>query len=89
MDDLEGVVDNATGQQLLSVVPAVHHQGADEALCDWTGSLSELLCLVAACGVWQVDGVGCDHDVVQQRHVLHFDALVAPLGEQLNGVAFH
>ena len=43
MDDLEAVLDNPDGQQLLAVVPAVHHQAVNQALHDGALGLAEPL----------------------------------------------
>jgi len=53
VDDLESVGDDPDGQELLSVVPSVHHQRVDETLDDGHTALGELLLGVSA-GV-----VGC------------------------------
>ena len=43
VDDLEAVLDDPDGQQLLAVVPAVHHQAVDQALHDGALGLAEPL----------------------------------------------
>ena len=43
MDDLEAVLDDPDGQQLLAVVPAVHHQAVHQALHDGALGLAEPL----------------------------------------------
>ena len=43
MDDLEAVLDNPDGQQLLAVVPAVHHQAVHQALHNGALGLAEPL----------------------------------------------
>jgi hypothetical protein len=53
VDDLESVGDDPDGQELLSVVPSVHHQRVDETLDDGHTALGELLLGVSA------GGVGC------------------------------
>jgi hypothetical protein len=51
VDDLESVGDDPDGQELLSVVPSVHHQRVDETLDDRHTALGELLLGVSAGGV--------------------------------------
>ena len=36
MDNLEAVLDDPDGHQLLAVVAAVHHQAVDQTLDNWT-----------------------------------------------------
>ena len=43
VDDLEAVLDDPNGQQLLAVVPAVHHQAVHQALHDGALGLAEPL----------------------------------------------
>ena len=43
VDDLEAVLDDPDGQQLLAVVPAVHHQAVDQALHDGALGLAKPL----------------------------------------------
>ena len=43
VDDLEAVLDDPDSQQLLAVVPAVHHQAVDQALHDGALGLAEPL----------------------------------------------
>lgn len=57
MDDLEGVLDDSDGHDLLAVVTAVHHERVDESLDDWALRLSESFNLVSAASVWEVLGV--------------------------------
>ena len=65
MDDLEGVLDDAHGHQLLAVVAAVHHQGVGQPLDDRTLRLAEPLGGVAAGAVRHVARVALLHgDVV-------------------------
>ena len=65
MDDLKGVLDDPHRQELLAVVPAVHHHGVGDALDDGALGLAEPLDLVAAGAVWKVLGVLLfDWDVV-------------------------
>lgn len=67
VDDLEGVLDDAHGHQLLAVVAAVHHHGVGEALHDGALRLAEALGRVAPGAVGQVLGVFLlDGDVVLQ-----------------------
>ena len=57
VDDLEGVLDDADGHQLLAVVAAMHHETAHQALHNGALGLAETLHLVAACRVGQVLGI--------------------------------
>jgi hypothetical protein len=52
--DLEGVLHNSAGHQLLAVVAAVHHQGICESLHNRALCLAEAFCGVPAGGVRQV-----------------------------------
>lgn len=74
VDDLEGVGDDADGQELLAVVATLHHERVDQALNDGHLSLLELLLGVAAGGVGEVDSMA-DLDVVGQGDVLDFDTV--------------
>lgn len=57
VDDLEGVLDDAHGHELLAIVAAVHHHGVGEALHDGALRLAEALGRIAARAVGQVLGV--------------------------------
>ena len=57
MDDLEGMLDNAHGHELLAIVAAVHHHGVSEAFHNGALCLSEALGGIAARAVGQVLGV--------------------------------
>lgn len=52
MNDLEGVLDNAHGEQLFAVVTAVHHERAAQTLHNRAGALAKALRLVTAGRVW-------------------------------------
>ncbi len=84
MDDLEGLLDDADGLELLAVVSALSHHGVGESLDDGAGDLLELLSLVFASSVRQPYlGLGRLHvDVGDERGVLALDAFVRPLSEQ-------
>ncbi len=71
VDDLEGVPDNSDGLHLLTGVPAVELEGADESLDDGAESLSELLALVSAGSVGHEDLSlgGGGSDVVKEAGV--------------------
>ena len=43
VDDLEAVLDDPHGHELLAVVPPVHHQRVDQPLHDRLVSLAEML----------------------------------------------
>ena len=65
MNDLEGVLDNAHGHELLAVVAAVHHERVAQALDDGTQGLAEALNLVAAGRVRNVLGsLALERDVI-------------------------
>ena len=72
MDDLESVLDDSDGHELLSVVSAVHHEGVDESLDDRALGLSETLDGISAGGVSEVDWVS-QLDVVDERNILDLD----------------
>ena len=85
VDDLEGVADDPVSHELLSVVAAVLHEGAGEALDDGAGGLAEPLLLVASGGVGSVGGVGAlARDVVLEGDVGDLDVIEGPLSEKLD-----
>ena len=54
MDDLEGVLDNADGHDLLTVVATVHHERVGQTLDNGALALAEALLVVALSSVVQV-----------------------------------
>lgn len=64
VDDLEGVLDDAHGHQLLAVVAAVHHHGVGQTLHDGALGLTETLGSITSSRVWQVLGVLLFHSNV-------------------------
>ena len=84
MNDVEGLLDNTDGLELLAVVSALSHHGVGESFDDGAGDLLELLSLVFAGSVGQPYlGLGrLDVDVGDERGVLALDAFVRPLSEQ-------
>ncbi len=69
MDDLEAVVDDPDGHQLLSVVSSVHHQRVDQALNNRALSLAEALGGVTARAVRQKLGeLLFDGDVILKEN---------------------
>lgn len=65
MNDLERVLDDANGHELLAVVAAVHHERARQTLDDRAERLVEALDLVAPSRVRQVFGrLAFDRDVI-------------------------
>ena len=56
MHNLEAVLHNANGHELLAVVAAVHHEGVDQALNDGALSLPETLGSITARAVGKVLG---------------------------------
>lgn len=57
VDDLEGMLDDAHGHQLLAIVAAVHHHGVGQTLHDGALGLAETLGGITSSRVWQVLGV--------------------------------
>ena len=85
VDDLEAVLDDPDGQQLLAVVPAVHHQAVHQALHDGALGLAEPLGGVPPGRVGQELGeLVLGGDVVLEGHVGHLDVIAVPLPEQLH-----
>jgi len=86
VDDLEGVLDDAHGHQLLTVAAGLLHHTANEALGDRAGSLTEALLLVAAGSVGEPHlGALLGHgDVIMKRQIRDSDVLVGPLSEKLS-----
>jgi len=86
VDDLEGVLDDAHSEQLLTVAAGLHHHTADEALGDRAGSLAETLLLVAAGSVGEPHlGALLGHgDVIMEGQIRDGDVLVGPLSEKLS-----
>lgn len=85
VNDLKGVLDNATGHQLLAVVATLHHKGAGQTLHNGALSLAEALGGVASRRVGQVTGeLLLDGDVVLQRDVIDADVVAGPAPEELN-----
>jgi hypothetical protein len=60
VDDLERVLNNSHGLQLLSVVASVHHKGVGESLDDWALGLAEALDGISSGGMWEVDWLELD-----------------------------
>ncbi len=67
--DFEGVLDNADGHELFTVVAAVHHQWVGKALDDGALGFSEALDSIATGGMGDVDW-GADLNVVTTRRKL-------------------
>lgn len=90
VDDLERVLDNSHGLQLLSVVASVHHEGVGESLDDWALGLAEALDGISASGMWEVDWL--ELNVVAGRFVrfrvllLQFFFLHKPQGHIPGGI---
>ena len=57
VDDLEGVLDNADGHELLAGVAALLHEAAGKTLNNGAGGLAESLLLIATGGVGKEGGV--------------------------------
>lgn len=82
MDDLEGVLHDLDGEELLAVVPSVHHERVGHALNDGALSLPETLLGITAGRVGQecvVLGLLLHGDVVRQRHVGDGDIIESPV----------
>ena len=70
MDDLEGVLDDTDGQELLTVVATAHHERVDETLDNGALGLAEAADGVATSGVGNKHGVRVlDSDVVLQQTI--------------------
>merc|ERR1740123_1510992 len=83
MDDLESVLHNPHGHQLLAIVPAVHHERVAKPLDNGALSLAEPLGCVSSSRVGHVAGVLLLHcNVILERHVRDRDILTAPLAEK-------
>lgn len=83
VDDLQSVLDDSDGLQLLTVVSTVHHQGVGQSLDDWALGLSESLGSVSAGSVGNEHWLS-DLDVVNEGNVLDLNILKRPLVEQLD-----
>lgn len=57
IDDVEGVFDNSDGQELLTVVSSVHHEGVGQSLDDGALCFAESLRGVSASSMGEIDGV--------------------------------
>ncbi len=85
MDDLEAVVDDPDGHQLLSFVSSVHHQRVDQGLNNRALGLAEPLGGVTARAVRQkLAELLFDGDVILEGHVRNVDLIAAPLSEELD-----
>ena len=83
VDDLERGLEHADGQELLSRVAPVEHEGTDDALDDGAVCLLEPLLGIPSSRVRQVH-VLLGGDVILQRKIHDLDICVAPLVEQLD-----
>jgi len=85
VDDLQSLLDDADGLQLLTVVATVHHHGAREALNDGAQSLTEATDLVATSRVGNEDLSLCVGalDVIDQGDLGTDEVVHVPLAEQL------
>ena len=85
VDDVESVLDDADGHDLLAVVAAVHHQGACHTLDNRALRLLEALLLEATGRVrHKLRKLGLDGDVILEGDVADGDVIVAPLVEELH-----
>lgn len=89
MDDLESVLDDAYGHQLLAVVAAVHHHGVGQTLHDGALGLPETLGGITSSRVWKILGILLFHsNVILQEssgifnHITFADGVV-----QVSGVS--
>merc|ERR1740128_155174 len=83
VDDLEAVLNNPDGHQLLAVVSAVHHEGVHQPLHDGALGLPEPLGGKPLSGVGKVDGELLLHgNVILEGHVSHMDVIAAPPVEE-------
>jgi len=89
VDDLEGVLDDSDGHDLLAVVSAVHHEGVDESLDDWALGLSESFNLVSAASMWKILGVSVGAgQVILEGDVVDRDVVGGPSSEELDRCDF-
>lgn len=81
VDDLEGVLDDANGQELLAVVAAVHHQRVGQTLNNGALGLTEALNIVTTSAVGDilvVLGLLLHRDVVLERDIADNDIAESP-----------
>ena len=83
VDDLEGLVDDAVGQQLLAVVAATHHHRVRQTLDDRALGLLETLGGVTSGSVREVD-FASHLDVILERHIVTLDVLRGPFAEKFD-----
>ena len=55
VDDVESMFDDSDGQELLTVVSSVHHEGVGQSLDDGALGFAESLGGVSAGSVWEID----------------------------------
>lgn len=85
MNDLERVLDDAAGHQLLAVVATLHHQGAGQTLHNGALGLAETLGGITSGGMGKIAGKLLLHrDVILQRDVVNGDIVARPAAEQLD-----
>lgn len=85
VNNLEGVLDDPYGHELLPAVTALAHEAARQALHDGTGRLAEAFLLVSAGGVGEVRRViSLDGDVVDEGNVADFDIIERPFAKEFN-----
>ena len=85
VDDLEGVLDDADGHELLARVASLAHEAARQTLDDGAGGLAEALLLVTPGSVGKVGGVvALDGDVVDEGDITDLDIVEGPLAEELD-----
>jgi len=89
VDDLEGVLDDSNGHDLLAVVSAVHHEGVHKSLDDWALGLSESFNLVSSSSVWKVLGVSVGAgQVILEGDVVDRDVVGGPSSKELDRCDF-
>ena len=85
MYDLECVLHDPHGQQLLAAIATLAHERACQSLDDRAGRLPEALLLIPTGRVGEVGRVhALDGDVIDQRYVLDFDIVEGPFAEELD-----
>ena len=92
VDDLEGVLDDTDGHDLLSVVPPVHHEGVGQTLDDGALSLTETLDVVPTGSMGKVVGefgVLFHSKVILEGNVLDLDIPEGPFTEELDVSGSH
>ena len=87
VDEVEGLLDDPDGHDLLAGVTAVHHEVVNEPLDEWAVNLVESLVLISAGGVWDhnllllVDGNVVNESAIE---LVEINIAVSPLSKKLD-----